>query len=184
MSQFPGLGVPQRKEMKHVNMEEYEVLMENIFQNPDIPRLYNFPGRGAAANSNIQIIQRLESIILRKITVAPRYISSHQLHQDLDLETVHQSFDQPSLHGLVADVNHQYQSYVYRHLLEGGLHHQTVGMDIDGLIRREWARMRLDITSSLPLTPPSIRHTAWIEWPYLGDISFFVTKRDNLACPH
>ena len=51
---------------------------------------YSIPLWGSAANSNIQIIQRLEDNTLRKITGAPWYISTHQLHQDLALETVHQ----------------------------------------------------------------------------------------------
>ena len=51
---------------------------------------YSIPLWGSAVNSNIQIIQRMENIILRKITGAPWYISNHQLHQDLNLETVHQ----------------------------------------------------------------------------------------------
>lgn len=51
---------------------------------------YGIPLWGSAANSNIQIIQRLENIILRKITGAPWYITNYQLHQDLDLETVQQ----------------------------------------------------------------------------------------------
>ena len=37
-----------------------------------------------------QIIQRLKSNILRKITGAPWYISNHQLDHKLTLETVHQ----------------------------------------------------------------------------------------------
>ena len=32
----------------------------------------------------------MENIILRKITGVPWYVSNHQLHQDLNLETVHQ----------------------------------------------------------------------------------------------
>ena len=51
---------------------------------------YAIPLWGSAASSNIQIIQRMENIILRKITGAPWYITNHQLHQDLALETVHQ----------------------------------------------------------------------------------------------
>ena len=52
--------------------------------------IIRFHLRNFSISLNGRIIQRLENIILRKITGAPWYISNHQLHQDLDLETVHQ----------------------------------------------------------------------------------------------
>jgi hypothetical protein len=39
--------------------------------------------RGCAAKSNVAVIQRYQSKLLRNITNAPRYVSNHTLHSDL-----------------------------------------------------------------------------------------------------
>ena len=48
---------------------------------------YATPLWGSAADSNIEIIQRFQNNVLRKITGAPWYVSNHQLHNDLQVET-------------------------------------------------------------------------------------------------
>ena len=43
---------------------------------------------GTAANSNIEIVQRFQSKVLRLITKAPRCVTNEQLHRDLKITTV------------------------------------------------------------------------------------------------
>lgn len=43
---------------------------------------------GTTANSNIEILQRFQSKILRMITNSPWYITNNRLHHDLDIPTV------------------------------------------------------------------------------------------------
>lgn len=45
---------------------------------------------GTAANSNLEIIQRFQSKILRMVANAPWYITNSQLHHDLEVSTVKQ----------------------------------------------------------------------------------------------
>ena len=47
---------------------------------------------GCASKSNIAVIQRYQSILLRSITNAPRYVSNHTLHSDLQIPHVHTVF--------------------------------------------------------------------------------------------
>ena len=48
---------------------------------------------GTAADSNIEIIQRFQNLVLRKIMGAPWYVTNKQLHNDLKLETVKQTLE-------------------------------------------------------------------------------------------
>lgn len=45
---------------------------------------------GTASNSNLEIIQRFQSKMLRMITNAPWYVTNDQLHRDLEIPTVKQ----------------------------------------------------------------------------------------------
>jgi len=47
---------------------------------------------GCASKSNIAVIQRYQSKLLRSITNAPRYVSNHTLHSDLHIPHVHTVF--------------------------------------------------------------------------------------------
>jgi hypothetical protein len=47
---------------------------------------------GCASKSNIAVIQRYQSILLRSVTNAPRYVSNHTLHSDLHIPHVHTVF--------------------------------------------------------------------------------------------
>jgi len=51
---------------------------------------YGIPLWGAAATSNINIIQRFQNGVLRKITGAPWYLTNQQLHEDLAVERIEQ----------------------------------------------------------------------------------------------
>ena len=46
---------------------------------------YGIPLWGVAAKSNLEIIQRFQSKVLRIITCAPWYISNEQIHRDLQI---------------------------------------------------------------------------------------------------
>ena len=48
---------------------------------------YGAPLWGSAAASNIEILQRFQNLVLRKITGAPWFITNRQLHEDLRIET-------------------------------------------------------------------------------------------------
>lgn len=52
--------------------------------------MYGIPLWGSAACSNIEIIQRFQNKVLRKITGAPWYFTNRQLHEELAVETVQQ----------------------------------------------------------------------------------------------
>jgi hypothetical protein len=43
---------------------------------------------GTASNSNIEILQRFQSKILRSILNTPQYINNHRIHKDLQMNTV------------------------------------------------------------------------------------------------
>lgn len=43
---------------------------------------------GTASNSNLEILQRFQSKILRKVTNAPHYITNNQLHRELNVPTI------------------------------------------------------------------------------------------------
>ena len=47
---------------------------------------------GCASNSNIEIIQRYQSKLLRSITNAPWYVTNHTLHSDLHIPYVREVF--------------------------------------------------------------------------------------------
>ena len=49
---------------------------------------------GTAANSNLEILQRFQSKILRAIAKAPRYISNDQLHKEFNIKTVKEEISQ------------------------------------------------------------------------------------------
>jgi hypothetical protein len=49
---------------------------------------------GCATKSNIAVIQRYQSKLLRTITNAPRYVSSHTLHSDLHVPHVRTVFQE------------------------------------------------------------------------------------------
>jgi hypothetical protein len=49
---------------------------------------------GCASNSNIEIIQRYQSKLLRTITNAPWYVTNHTLHSDLHIPYVHKVFQE------------------------------------------------------------------------------------------
>ena len=49
---------------------------------------------GCASTSNIAVIQRYQSKLLRTITNAPWYVSIHTLHQDLRVPTVRKVFQE------------------------------------------------------------------------------------------
>jgi hypothetical protein len=49
---------------------------------------------GCASNSNIEIIQRYQSKILRILTNAPRYVTNHTLHSDLHIPYVREVFQE------------------------------------------------------------------------------------------
>jgi len=49
---------------------------------------------GCVSNSNIEIIQRHQSKILRILTNAPRYVTNHTLHSDLHIPYVRQVFQE------------------------------------------------------------------------------------------
>jgi len=49
---------------------------------------YGIPLWGAASQSNIEILQRLQNKILRMVTNAPWYIPNHVLHTDLLIPTI------------------------------------------------------------------------------------------------
>ena len=48
---------------------------------------------GNASNSNIEIIQRAQSKILRSMTGAPRFLSNDNIHKDLEIPKVKKEFD-------------------------------------------------------------------------------------------
>jgi hypothetical protein len=43
---------------------------------------------GCASDSNIQVIQRFQNKVLKRIVLAPWYIRNSDLHRDLGIETV------------------------------------------------------------------------------------------------
>lgn len=47
----------------------------------------------AASSSNIDIIQRFQSKVLRNITKAPWYVKNHHIHKDLNVRTVREEMD-------------------------------------------------------------------------------------------
>jgi hypothetical protein len=49
---------------------------------------------GSAAKSNLAVIQRYQSKLLRNITSAPRYVSNHTLHSDLRIPHVRTGFQE------------------------------------------------------------------------------------------
>jgi hypothetical protein len=49
---------------------------------------------GCASNSNIEIIQRYQSKILRILRNAPRYVTNHTLHSDLHIPYVREVFQE------------------------------------------------------------------------------------------
>jgi len=49
---------------------------------------YGIPLWGTASNSNIEILQRFQSKVLRSIVNAPRYVPNTILHTDLQISTV------------------------------------------------------------------------------------------------
>jgi len=67
---------------------------------------YNAPIWGCAADSNLLIVQRLQNLILRKITGAPWFIKNHSLHQDLDTPTIKE---------VVGKLAYSYERRLYRH---------------------------------------------------------------------
>jgi len=54
--------------------------------------MYGIELWGCASKSNIALIQRYQSKLLRTITKAPRYVSNHTLHSDLQVPYVHTVF--------------------------------------------------------------------------------------------
>ena len=52
--------------------------------------IYGAPIWGCAAKSNIEILQRQQNLIIRKITGTPWYLTNQDLHHDVRLSTVHQ----------------------------------------------------------------------------------------------
>jgi len=57
---------------------------------------YGIPLWGAASQSNIEILQRLQKKILRMVTNAPWYIPNHVLHTDLQIPTIREEITQIS----------------------------------------------------------------------------------------
>jgi len=53
---------------------------------------YGIEECGCASKSNITLIQRYQSKLLRTITNAPWYVSNHTLHSDLKVPYVHTVF--------------------------------------------------------------------------------------------
>jgi hypothetical protein len=49
---------------------------------------YGFELRGCAAKSNVAIIQRFQSKLLRATVNAPRYVTNSMIHSDLGISTV------------------------------------------------------------------------------------------------
>jgi hypothetical protein len=49
---------------------------------------YGFQLWCTESNSNIEILQRVQSRTLRSILNAPRYINSHSIHEDLQMNTM------------------------------------------------------------------------------------------------
>ena len=49
---------------------------------------------GCASTSNVAVIQRYQSKLLRTITKAPWYVSNHTLHQDLRVPPVRKVFQE------------------------------------------------------------------------------------------
>ena len=49
---------------------------------------------GCASNSNIEILQRYQSKLLRTITNAPWYVTNHTLHSDLHIPYVREVFQE------------------------------------------------------------------------------------------
>jgi hypothetical protein len=50
--------------------------------------IYGIELWGCACKSNIAVIQRCQSKILRTIVDAPRYVTNDMIHKDLDIPTV------------------------------------------------------------------------------------------------
>lgn len=61
---------------------------------------------GSASNSNIEIIQRYQSKLLRKIVSAPWFVSNRTLHQDLNVPTVKEEITKFSEHYMTKLENH------------------------------------------------------------------------------
>lgn len=62
---------------------------------------------GAAANSNIDIIQRFQSKILRIITNSPWFISNYRIHNDLNIPTVKEEIANFSANHINRLLNHE-----------------------------------------------------------------------------
>lgn len=69
---------------------EYKVMMYNSLIKPIW--MYGIQLWGSAKYSNIELIQRAQSKILRKITGAPWYIRNENLHNDLQVPLVREVF--------------------------------------------------------------------------------------------
>jgi len=92
---------------------------------------YGLPVWGYVAKSNMEILQRYQTLILRRITGAPFYVTNEVLHSDLQLETVEE---------LARRLTRRYEKRLHQHP-------NTLALQLleDPSIRRLKKRMPLDI---------------------------------------
>jgi hypothetical protein len=77
-----GKHSPLSLENKHLS---YKTVLKSVWT-------YGIELWGCASESNIAVIQRYQSKLLRCITNAPRYVSNQTLHSDLHIPHVHTVF--------------------------------------------------------------------------------------------
>ena len=88
---------------------------------------------GAAKPSNLNVIQRFQSITLRMITEGPFYVSNHTLHTDLNIKTISE---------MSSIIHKRYRLRLENHPnpLIAALNAQTIPGNPQRRLKRRWCR--------------------------------------------
>ena len=100
-SQFPGLGVPHRKDMKHVKTRRsasVKILLTSCLSFNTQPGLqtaslpsqttYGVQVQGAITKSDREVVQRAQNKVLRCIAQATWFVSNNTVHRIFCMDTV------------------------------------------------------------------------------------------------